>query len=153
MSPNKKHPKFSGEKNTWYAFEEICQLSFSSREKFLNLLEAAVCNETSIKSDSEINFALQINQLWLLRVFLRTDNSTLLEDMFFSFGTGSFWTSQTYTHTTLCYYFGRAIKFQQIFTWTVIFLDLKCKKKRTKTGLINIFPPFSSCRAKLRSSF
>ena len=44
-------------------FEEICQSSFSCREKFLNLLEAAVCNETSIKSDSEINFALQINQL------------------------------------------------------------------------------------------
>lgn len=86
MSPNKKHPKFSGEKNTWYAFEEICQLSFSSREKFLNLLEAAVCNETSIKSDSEIKFALQIYQLWLLRVFLRTGNSTLLEDMFFSLG-------------------------------------------------------------------
>lgn len=52
----------------------------------MNLLEAAVCNETSIKSDCEIEFALQINQLRPLRVFLRTDNSTLLEDMFFNFG-------------------------------------------------------------------
>ena len=67
---------------------------------------AAAENET--QSDSEIKlvkFSLENDVLSLLRVFLRT--------VIYTFSV-SFWTSQTHTPTTPCYYLVRALKFQDM---------------------------------------